>query len=390
MLNNNVVYKSQFASMSFITITTFKMAMLPKYMASVAGRDSWLSVIVLMALEIMMYIAVYYVVRRINFQEDKNKLIIAPIMILILLVSLVRVSVLYSEMINYTATTLFDHNRSNFIVLAFAPVLAYLVYKGGNVLGRLSEILLYVLIVVLILQAMLIRMDVDWTNLLPIMVDNGEDMFSGIYMHFMWFGDFMPLLFFSVVDNKTKALNKLSIPLALTIGGGLVVLLFLVFTAAYGDAGVMVNYAFNKLAVFNKVSALIGASNALSVTTWLIMAIMQLSLIIYSATSALSYFIKSKSVAILLVITTVSLVEIFWIQKVDRAYVFAIGWIKWFVASVQYIVPIILVVYAKYRAKNNVSEYNKDLCEQASNINSVQNKSTKTVSEHTGKSEANA
>ena len=378
MLNDNQVYTSQFASMSFITLITFKMAMLPKYMASVAGNDSWISVMLLMAIEVTMYIIVYYVARRINLANEKNKLVITPIMLLIFLLSIVRVSILYSEMIDYTATALFDHNRSSFIVLAFAPVLGYLVYKGGNVLGRLCELMSYLVIAVLVAQLMLISIDVDWTNLLPIMVDSGEDMFKGMYTHVMWFGDYIPLLFFSVVENKNKKVSKVSLPLALSVGSVLVVAFFVVFTAAYGGSGIMVNYAFNKMAVFNKISSLVGATNGLSVTTWLIMSVLQLSLLIYSATSALSYFIKSKTASIVIVIVGISLVESYAIQKVDIGYVFATGWVKWFVAGVQYIVPIILLVYANYCAKSRKKANTNSSCEESKQIDYESGQSTAT------------
>ncbi len=349
MLNNNTIYNSQFASLSFITMITFKTAMLPKYLASAVGRDSWITVLIMVAIELLMYVAVYYTARRINLQEEKNKVFIAPIMLAIFMLSMVRVIVLYSEMVDYTATTLFDHRRSIFIIITFAPVLGYLVYKGGNVIARLGEILLYVVVAVIATQTVLIQIDLDWSNILPVMVDNGDKVGKGIYNHFMWFGDFIPLLFFSVVNNKNKIMAKISVPIALTVAGVLVVLFFLVFTAAYGGAGILVNYAFNKMAVFNKISALVGASNALSVTTWLIMALLQLSMLIYSAAMSLSYFIKKKNLAIVIVIVAVSLIEAFWVQNVNNGYAFATSWVKWGVAAIQYTVPVILAGYARYK-----------------------------------------
>ena len=331
---------------------TLKTAMLPKYLASAVGRDSWITVMIMIALEVIMYVAVYYTSRRINLNEDKNKFLIAPIMLAILLLSMTRVTVLYSEMVDYTATTLFDHSRSSFIIIAFAPVLAYLVYKGGNVIARLGEILLYVLVAVIAVQMFLIKIDLDWSNILPVAVDNGVKMGKGIYNHFMWFGDFIPLLFFQVVDNKNKKMAKISLPLALTAAGALVVLFFLVFTAAYGGAGILINYAFNKMAVFNKISALVGASNALSVTTWLIMALLQLALLIYSASSALAYFIKKRNFSIIIVVIAVSIIEYFVVQNVDNCYVFATGPVKWAVGAVQYSIPIILLIYSRYKSPN--------------------------------------
>lgn len=348
---SNQIYKNQFAIIAFMTMIVFKIAMLPKYLSNSSGSDAIFSVLVLLAIEVIMYIVVFFIARDINLLSLENKFFMVPIMLIIFVMSSMRGAVLYSELIDYSTTTLFDHNRSTFILLAFTPILAYFTYKGGTVLAKLSELVFYISIVTLVLMISIAKVDLDFDNFLPICEKGGIEVLNGIDKHFVWFGDYIPLLFFSIKKNNSKFLDKYSFPLCI-LGGVIFVLLFYVaFIGIYGEAGGIVNYAFNKIAIFNRLTELLGTTNYISVIAWLFMALMQLSLLLYSANVTLSYFIKNRIVALIINIGVMSIIQLLVIQNVDNAYLFAVSEIRYFIMVAQYLVPIAILLYAKLSKK---------------------------------------
>lgn len=355
MLDNadNVIYKNQFAMMAFVLMSVFKLAMLPKYMSIVSGQSSLIVMGIMILLEALMFIVVYYITGRVNIINEGNKWLIAPIMILIFAMSSIRSVVLFSELLDYTTTTLFDQNRYTFIIVVFAPVLAYIVYKGGNTIGRLSEAVFYIIIVLLLSMVILSKVDIEWDRLLPLVDDGGVGIGNGIAKHFLWFGDFIPLLFFRTVDGRYKFLNKYSLPLCLVGSAVFVILFYIGFIGTYAEAGTVVNYAFNRMAIFNKLSELLGTTNFISIMAWLFMALIQLAVLLHSMTVALAYFIKSRVVAVIINVTAIMLVQMYGIQNVDESYVFATSGVQYFLAVVQYLVPVILLIYVKILDKKN-------------------------------------
>lgn len=350
MEKNNTVYRNQFACMALISAVTFKMVMLPQYMARIAGNNSYISIAIMMCIEIAMYSMVYLVSSRINFIKEDNKALMIPIMAVLYVVMVLRMTILFSETVSYTATTLFDQGRSSFIILGFLPIIGYLVYKGGNNIGRLATIVMWAVLALIFFLLLFSSLRIDWANLLPIMPDGPTAVLSACDKYYLWFGDFLPLLFFSVVKDKNRKLNKYLLPIIFVSIVVVVVAFYMIFVGVYNTSGELVNFAFNKMAVFNKISELIGATNFPVVIVWILMAIVKLGLLLYTMTVALAYFIKSRKIALIINVLLIACICGFGVTTMADGYALAVmPGIRYFVAAVQYSVPIILLIYTKVK-----------------------------------------
>lgn len=355
-MENNTVYRKQFAILAFIASVTFKVVMLPQYLAGVAQNNSYISIAISMAIEIIMYCFTFYVITRINLTEEKNKWLMTPIMIMIFLIAILKLSVMFSETVTYTSGTLFDQGRASFIILGFIPVIAYLVYKGGNSIARLGQIVFWVIVASALFTLLFSRANVEWKRLLPIMPDGPQKVLNGVNNHYVWFGDFIPFLFFSVVDDKNRKTNKFIFPVTMVLIFVAVVLFYMNFVGIYGNTGSMVNFAFNKMAVFNKISELIGPTNFPSIITWMLMSIIKLSLILYTATMSLNYFIKKKWISIAINCLIIAILVGFVFTNIEKSYSFATSGIKYLSASIQYSIPIILTIYVRVKYGKKASQ----------------------------------
>lgn len=352
-MDDNVIYTNQFAVIAFVVMIAFKISMLPSYMYETVGRDSWLIIGILLVIEAIMFMLTLYVTKRINLLADDSKWLYV-IHAIIYGYTMIRLVVLYSGLITYTANSLFDQGRIDFIVIAFAIVIPYIVSRGGNTIARLFQIIFYFLAVILIVMVLTPSFKWDLSELTPIFGTNNGKLINGFTNYSVWFGDYVLLFYFTVKPKQNKVLNKASVPIALVFSIIGVVLFYVAFIAVYGEAGSLVYFAFNRMSVFNTISELLGATNFLSILVWMIMSLLQIILMFWTATNALMCIIKSKIIAITFNILFVSLVEWFWVQKLETAHNFAIGPVKYFILACQFILPIALFIYTKIRCKEEV------------------------------------
>ncbi len=349
-VTNNVIYTNQFAVITFIVMVAFKISMLPSYMYETIGRDSWIVIGILMIVEAAMFFITLFISKRINLLADDSKWLY-PIHALIYAYTMIRLTVLYSGLITYTSTSLFDQGRIDFIIIAFAIVITYIVSKGGNTIARMFEMIFYFLLAILLVMVLTPSFKWDLSELTPIFGGKNQNILGGFTDYSVWFGDYIPLLYFTVKKHKNKVLEKGSVPVAVFTAVVGVVLFYVAFIAVYGEAGNLVHFAFNRMSVFNTISELLGATNFLSILVWMIMSLLQIILMFLTASNALMCIIKNKTIAIIFNVLFISAVEWFWVKQLENAHNFAIGYVKYFTLACQFILPIAMLIYTIVKSK---------------------------------------
>lgn len=352
-VHDNVIYSNQFAIIAFIVMVVFKIANLPSYMYQTAGRDAWIVIGILMAIEAAMFFVVLYITKRVNLLADNNKWLYI-FHAFMYVYAMIRLTVLYSGLITYTSSSLFDQGRIDFIILAFALVIPYIASKGGNSVARLFEMLFYFVMAILLVMVLTPSFKADFSELTPIFGENNPKLVNSFIDYSVWFGDYVPLLYFTVKNNKNKIIDKASVPVAVisaTIG---IVVFYIAFIAVYGEAGGFVSFAFNRMSVFNTLSELLGATNFLSILVWMIMSILQITMIFLTACNALMCIIKNRILAIVVNTLVISALQWFFIKNLETAHNFAIGYVKYFVIVCAFAIPIAMVIYAKLCAKGKI------------------------------------
>lgn len=332
----NVVYPNQIALLAFIASITFKVVMLPQYFAGTAGRSAVLAMAYLMTIEVMEFVIIYGVIKRTSLLEAHIPPLLKGMFIaLIVASSYFKTVVLSAEAVSYISTTLFDNGLWRLIVLAYMPCLVYIAYKGGNVLARTAQIVFWFIAVSLLFNVLFARFRGDIGNLLPL--EFGAEVMKACDRHLVWFGDFTPFLFLTVA-RPAKA-QKVRLPIMIAISFVAAVGFMVIFTTAYGGGGAMVSNAFNKIAVFNRISLLLGTVDFPTVCSWLMMSVIKLALIVYGVVEGVTYYLKKRFLAAVAAGAALSLTLFFGITNMDVSYEIATSPVRYIVGAIEYLLP---------------------------------------------------
>lgn len=345
------IYSKQYFLIAFISSVAFKVVMLPQYLTVSAGRQAYWTMAIMMAIELLMLTIVYGVVRQGSLLElPIPKMWKAVICIAIFASAIFKCGVLTSETLAYVSSTMFDNAEWLYILLALLPCLFYISYKGGNVIARTSEILFWFLAATFLFNILFARLQGDLHNLLPILSE-GTIAVAGD-KHLIWYGDFTTLLFLQVIPSPKKArpLNALAVIAVFLCP----VLLMIAFIVVYGGGGVLVSNAFSKLAIFNKLSFLLGTVDFPTVCSWLIMAVIKLSLILYGATECLRYFFPKRAVCAAAAALTLGAVVLFGMRSLQHSYAVATGFLRYVFGFIEYSVPMIVYGLTRIYSKRQV------------------------------------
>lgn len=332
----NVVYPNQIALLAFIASFTFKVVMLPQYLAGTAGRSCTLSMAYLMAIEVMEFSIIYGVIKRTSLLQARIPAALKALFILLIVgSSYFKTVILSAEAISYISTTLFDNGLWRLIVLAYMPCLVYISYKGGNVLARTSQIVFWFIAASLVFNVLFARFNGDIGNLLPLGAP-GRVM-KACERHMVWFGDFTPFLFLTIARPVKP--QRVRLPAMIAVCFVSAVAFMVIFITAYGGGSVMVSNAFNKIAVFNRISLLLGTVDFPTVCSWLMMSVIKLALIVYGVVEGLTHFFKKRLLVALLTGVLLTLTLFFVVPNMDLAYAAATSCARYVIGAIEYLLP---------------------------------------------------
>ena len=125
------IYKRQLAVILFIISLSYKIVMLPKYMSIAASRDSALVMVVMMAIETVMFVLVYATITRSSILDAGfNKWFLKAMLALLLFSSSIKLVALLPETLDYISSILFEEGTWFVIRVSLLPVIGYIAYKG--------------------------------------------------------------------------------------------------------------------------------------------------------------------------------------------------------------------------------------------------------------------
>lgn len=332
----HIVYPRQLALLAFIASFTFKVVMLPQYLTGVAGRQSAIVMAYMMAIEVGMFFVIYGIISRTSLLDSAMPAALKAVFIaLIVFSSGIKSSVLIAESVSYISTTLFDDGLWRLVILALMPTLMFIAYKGANVIARTAQIIFWVVAVSLLFNILFAQFKGDIGNLFPMRFD--ASVMSAGDRHMIWFGDFTPFLFVTVAQPARKQKSGLAIimPLLFVLTVGFMI----VFISVYGGGGILVSNAFNKIGIFNRISMLLGTVDFPTVCSWLMMAIIKLSVILYAIIEGITYYVKRRGWVSVAVGLALGLAIFFGLKNLDRTYKFATSWIRYAVGGIEYLLP---------------------------------------------------
>jgi len=289
------IYKRQLAVILFIISLSYKIVMLPKYMSIAASRDSALVMVVMMAIETVMFVLVYATITRSSILDAGfNKWFLKAMLALLLFSSSIKLVALLPETLDYISSILFEEGKWFFIIVSLLPVIGYIAYKGMNTIARLSEIIIWFVILAIAFTVLFMKVNLDFANLFPILDDGVEPLGNAIDKHFLWFGDFTPLLIVRLAKEDKTRFERAYPPLSMILVDFAVIGFFVAFIAIYGNVASYIDHAFSNIGVYNKISDMLGGVDFPIIIVWLMMSIIKLSFLLYTVTECTAGIIKEK------------------------------------------------------------------------------------------------
>ncbi len=335
------IYTGQFAVLAFISAVCFKSVMLPQYLAATAGRNAWLVMLTMAIADGAALACVYAVTTRTDLRALPAPVPLKALMLMIVGASCFAKLVLFTgETTAYCSTTLFDEGLWRLILAGLIPALIYLTLKGGNVLARTAQVAIWFVAAVVVLNVVFAENAGTLRNVLPVSYD--EKVLFSCDKYLAWFGDFSPLMFFSVKGRKKKNFVPVLISyvfiLAFTVG------LSLAFTSVYGGGGVLVANAFNKLAIFNKLSTLLGTVDFTVVCAWLTIALVKLALLSVAVVESLYCLLGNRKALSAIVCLILAVVTFFGLGNQQTIYNVMTGGVRYLSVAADYVVPAVALV----------------------------------------------
>lgn len=335
------IYTGQFAILAFISSVCFKVVMLPQYLTSVAGRNAWLAMLTLVLADGAALACVYAVVTRTDLRSLPAPVPLKRMMTVIVGVTCFAKLVLFTaETTAYCSTTLFDEGLWRLVLAGLVPALIYLTYKGGNVLARTALIIIWFVALVVVLNVVFAEEAGTVWNIFPVNYD--AKVLFACDKYLAWFGDFSPLLFYGVTSKKRKTFVPVLISylfiLVFTVG------VAVAFTSVYGGGGVLVANAFNKLAIFNKLSTLLGTVDFTVVCAWLLIAVIKLALLSSAVVECVLTFCGGRKAVSVLVCAVLGVLTFFGVGNQQTVYNAMTGALRYLTVAADYVVPVVALV----------------------------------------------
>ncbi len=350
-MGNSYITKRQFGLLVFFIPFVFKFSVLPSVISLEAGRDIWITMFIMMLTELTQLLFVVKIDKMGGLYAIKEKygdvvyfLLTVPLLAVIVL----KASVYTAETTSYANSYLFYNITTRGVGVVVIITSAYIGLKGAKGMGRLIEIVTWLVPVAILIGLLFGKLKLKPTYALPILGEGFVPVARSYEKVLFWVLDFSPLLFFKIREDVVLQKRKRSrfpwVP-TLSIASALfMTILYLLYVMNYGQAGHLVDTAFSSLGAFNVVNTEIGSIDWPAITLWLTIAIISLSLKLFSAGKIISGFKIKFPIAVGLVAIIVVVLGQYLFYNLDRAFTFATSVIKYFALGIELGVPFVAYI----------------------------------------------
>lgn len=272
----NELSVKQISIMIFFIPLVFKMATLPSLLYEEAQSTAFVLVGIMTVIEFLQLYLVLYVGKKGGLDKVKEtygKGVYLLVTLPMTFVMAVKTFIFLHEISVYITGYLF-YNIGELAVVAIVLITcAYLGIKGGKSIGRLFEISVWLVPLIIIVGIFFGNINTNPIFITPLFEQSGGTYTKAIGKYLIYMFDFSPLLF---MKTNVKKVTPVAICSVLSAGAvmGCYVLLF----SVYGNAMRYITGAFAKLASFNTVVSEIGSLDWPSGLLWLTTGMLSVAL----------------------------------------------------------------------------------------------------------------
>ena len=347
---NNSIKQTQIILLVIIVVSGGKFLSLPGLMAKLAGRDSWVSMAIMFAIDFVCLGFILWA-SKINGEKSFDDILkdtLSPVgaKIVFLLYALFFILRIMGGLLDtqeLISSTLSVVTNWVAFVLPILFVAGFNVVRGARNIGRITQIFFGFIFASVIMILLLSLKNTNFSNLQPHLVDGfGIVAKSALDVSF-WFGDCLFVLFAFGKITKTGGF-EVKVLLAFLVGACITVFLDIIFLCLFGNLAEFSSSALAKVSGFSLAGSVYGRLDWIFVMVWASSIIIKCTLFLWSATMALSFVfgIKNKKgymiVFALIGVLFVVLPLVFPVKDVI-VNIFCLGVGKYVTIFVQYLIP---------------------------------------------------
>lgn len=272
----NKISTKQLYIMIFFIPLVFKMSSLPALFYEGAETTAYVLIGIVTAVEFLQMGLVLFVCAKGGLEKVKERYgrkIYCLVALPMLFIVFMKMLILTQEITTYVCSFLFYNVAEKFITPLILLVTFYLGIKGARAIGRLFELSIWFLPIIVAFGIFFGKTDLNGVYLTPLFQAPASDYARTVTKYLIFTFDFSPLLFFNVRPKRVAPVAVCSVCSVLTVVTG-----FALLYCAYGNASSHANCAFARLATFNTIISEIGGLDWPSTLLWLVTAVSSLAL----------------------------------------------------------------------------------------------------------------
>ena len=285
------------ALLAVVLVVATKFCTLPSVLAGAAASKAVWAAAILTAVELL---TVFFAVQTAKLgglpSLDLPRPVKTGFYLFFLLFFTVKLAAFAREAATYYALSLFENAPVLPVMLLSFVACSLLARKGYAAVGRMTEIFAWLFVFVFLFAVIFTQSEGDFFNALGMFSPDLSGLGNGVFIGAAWYGDAAVICLFDLSGEKKagtpdplkKNSSKKRIALAAAAFSFLsVVLFFAVFTASYGDAAKMTDYAFVKLSVFKANTDELGSADWPVIIFWSVVTTIYLTLLVISGKECL-------------------------------------------------------------------------------------------------------
>ncbi len=350
-MENSYITKRQYGLIIFFIPFVFKFSVLPSVLSAVVGRDVWITMVLIMTVEIVQ-LAFIVKVDKLGglsaIKEKYGKAVYFALTVPIMLILLLKAGVYTAETNSYANSYLFYNLPTRGVGIVVILASSYIAVKGAKGIGRMMELLLWLVPIGIVIGALFGKLKLTPLFVLPIGAEGLTPIASGFDTALFWALDFSPLLFLKIREDTSLKPRKRSsfpwVPICASLSFLFISTLYLLYVMNYGGGGHLVDTAFSSLGAFNVVNTEIGSIDWPAITLWLSVAIVSLALKLFSVGKAISSFKIKFPIAVLVGAVVVIALSQLAFYNLERAFDLALSLVKYVVFGLEMIIPMLAFV----------------------------------------------
>lgn len=347
-MKNNILTARQYGILAFLLAFVFKFSLLPGRMSATAGRDMWLAITVAVLIEAGMLAATVRISALGGIEGVRERYGNAVYLLIafpLVAVFVVKSAIYMSEVNTFTTSYLFYNVSADRVAVILTVCVIFLAARAAKGIGRVAEIALWLVPVVVLIGAVFGKMKLEPSYVLPVAADGIAPIAEAFDKNLFWFFDYTPLLFFRLKTNeeegerrgkkRTSAFGRFAPVLGGALGAVIVIpALYAVFVMTYGMSGHLVGNAFSSLGSFNVVNTEIGSIDWPAIVLWLCFGVIVLAVTAFAAGRAAESVKAPLPIAVTVFAAVSLLLTEFLFYNSERTVRFAEGAVRYITTAV--------------------------------------------------------